>query len=43
MLAAYTGEAKYAIVIKFPKYPETNPYRILNENYFATMKNFCTT
>ena len=28
------------IVFNYPKYPETNPYGILNEDYFATMKNF---
>jgi hypothetical protein len=40
MLAAYTAGAKYVIVFNYPKYPETNPYGILNEDYFATMKNF---
>jgi hypothetical protein len=40
MLAAYTAGAKYVIVFNYPKYPEINPYGILNEDYFATMKNF---
>ena len=39
MLAAYAAGAKYVIVFNYPKYPETNTYGILNEDYFATMKN----
>ncbi len=40
MLVAYEAGAKYVIVFNFPRYPETNPYGVLNEDQFAAMKNF---
>jgi hypothetical protein len=40
MLAGYAAGAKYVIVFNYLKCPETDTYGILNEDYFATMKNF---
>jgi hypothetical protein len=40
MIAAYRAGAKYVIVFNYPRYPETNPYGVLNEEHFAAMKNF---
>lgn len=40
MLAAYRAGAKYVIVFNYPRYPETNPYGVLNEEHFAAMRNF---
>jgi hypothetical protein len=40
MLTAYYAEAKYVIVFNYPKYPETNPYGILTEEYFTAMRRF---
>jgi len=42
MLAAYRAGAKYVIVFNYPKYPETNPYGILNEDHFTAMRQFWT-
>jgi hypothetical protein len=33
-LAAYTAGAKYVIIFNYPRFPEANPYGILNEDYF---------
>ena len=40
MIAAYRAGAKYVLLFNFPRYPDTNPYGILNENHFAAMKKF---
>jgi hypothetical protein len=40
MLTAYYAGAKYVIVFDYPKYPETNPYGILTEEYFTAMRRF---
>ncbi len=40
MLTAYYAGAKYVIVFNYPKHPETNPYGILNEEYFTAMNRF---
>jgi hypothetical protein len=40
MTAAYRAGAKYVIVFNYPKYPETNPYGILSDEYFAAMQRF---
>ena len=39
-LAAYQAGAKYVIVFNYPKYPDTNPYGILNEEHFTAMRQF---
>jgi hypothetical protein len=40
MLTAYSGGAKYVVMFNYPRYPETNPYGLLNENHFEAMKQF---
>lgn len=40
MLAVYSGGAKYIVMFNYPRYPETNPYGLLNENHFEAMKQF---
>jgi hypothetical protein len=40
MVAAYRAGAKYVIVFNYPRYPETNPYGVLDEEHFRAMKNF---
>ena len=40
MLTAYRAGAKYIIVFNYPTYPETNPYGILTEGQFDSMKDF---
>ena len=40
MLMAYGAGAKYIVVFDYPTYPENNPYGILTEEHFTTMKQF---
>jgi len=40
MLAAYRAGAKYVVVFNYPKYPEDNPYGILQEEHFTAMQQF---
>ena len=40
MLTAYGAGAKYVVVFDYPTYPENNPYGILTEEHFTTMKQF---
>jgi hypothetical protein len=40
MVTAYSAGAKYVIVFNFPKYPEDNPYGILDEHHFRAMELF---
>jgi hypothetical protein len=40
MLAAYNAGARYLVVFNYPKYPEENPYGLLNETHFTAMQQF---
>jgi hypothetical protein len=40
MISAYESGAKYVIVFNFPRFPEGNPFGILNEEHFIAMQQF---
>ena len=40
MLTAYSAGAKFIVIFNYPVYPETNPYGILTEGQFDSMKDF---
>jgi hypothetical protein len=40
MVSAYESGAKYVVVFNYPKFPEDNPYGVLNDGHFAAMRQF---
>ena len=40
MITSYDAGAEYILVFNYPKYPEANPYGILNDDYFLSMQQF---
>jgi hypothetical protein len=40
MISAYESGAKYVVVFDYPKFPEDNPFGVLNEEHFQAMQQF---
>ena len=40
MVTAYRAGAKYVVMFNYPRYPDDNPYGLLDEKHFAAIQDF---